>query len=95
MNKKRKDTVVNPDTLKLTARVNPVAIRAERKSQERVRNKPVLEQKEYSDSVRETIISKQRTIDETKVYHEGKRLQDGKWVYHKKHLKNTKKHKNG
>jgi len=92
--KERKDVIVKVETQKLTASLHNLALRLERKSKERVRNKPVFEEEEYSDSRRTSIVSKERTEQNTKVYHEGKILKEGRLINHPKHLKSSKKHKN-
>jgi len=71
------------------------ALKLYSKSGEKVksRNKPVKEVKQYADDTRSQILTKERTEEETKVYHEGKVFKNGKWINHPKHLKSSKKHK--
>lgn len=59
----------------------------------KTRNKPVREAVRYVDDNRTQVITKERTEEETKVYHEGKVFKNGKWINHSKHLKSSKKHK--
>lgn len=71
------------------------ALKLHHKSGEKLksRNKPVREVEQYVDDERSQIITKEKMEEETKVYHEGRIFNNGKWIAHLRHLKSSKKHK--
>jgi len=91
----KKDVTVYPKPLELKLSAIPPALRLKSKSIEKVRgsSKVAKETIEYHDGRRSSVITKIRTEEETKVYHEGKILINGKEIPHDKHPKPVKIHK--